>query len=166
MIKIAFFLTHRTRRSLVAALSGQFWKAFYGKFPDPEAAPMLVKSVSEHLFKEIERSILQAEGERSFMQWLLRFDVETYLDVRVTPSLVFGRNAIIANIEGAATIKRCKGGCFSILNPDFLCVEMDTVVKALFLNGGQLLEINNDPRFISYVRQGPSKLAAAYLNAF
>lgn len=126
----------------------------------------MVKKVSEYFFDKIEAGIQQAEGERSLLQWAFRFDVENATEIRVTTSLGVGYNSAIANIEGAAHVRRRKGDLLSLLNPDTVTIDMDIVVKALFLNGGQLTEINNDPMFIDRVQSGENRFAASFINMY
>lgn len=149
----------------MAAASEQLWRPLHGKFPDSSGvAPKLVRKISEHLANQIESSIIEAENERSFLQWAFRFDVENTIQVKVSTSLCCGYNSAIANVEGCAEMKRKKGECFSMLSSDTVIVKMDLVIKALFLNGGQLSEINNDPHFIDRVQAGENKFAVSFVH--
>jgi len=153
----------RSRWAVTAAISEHLWKAVHGKFPDPKVAPRLVRKVAEYFFDKIESGVLEAEDERSLLQWLLRFDVENGIDVRVTTSMVVGLNSVIATIEGAAHIRRKKGTLLGLVSKDIIVVDLEVVIKALFLNGGQLLEINNDPLFSDCILAGENRFAAQFL---
>lgn len=143
----------RSRRAVTAVWSEHLWRPLHGRFPDPSIAPKLIRRLCDYFWNKIEVGIRAAEDERSFLQWLFRFDVENAMDIRVTTSLGAGMNSALANIEGVAHVKRHKGALMGILRPDTLQLDIDLVVKALFLNGGQLAEINDDPIFIDRVQE-------------
>eukprot|EP01071_Lankesteria_metandrocarpae_P006163 Lankesteria_metandrocarpae@DN4262_c0_g1_i1.p1 len=153
----------RSRWAVTSAISEHLWRAVHGKFPDPKIAPRLVRKVADYLYDKIEGGVQEAEDERSMLQWLMRFDVENGIDVRVTTSMVVGFNSVIANIEGAAHIRRRKGNMMSLVSKDMIMMDVEVVIKALFLNGGQLAEINNDPVFSDIVLAGESRFAAQFI---
>eukprot|EP00917_Polyrhabdina_sp_WS-2016_P001773 GHVP01003685.1.p1 GENE.GHVP01003685.1~~GHVP01003685.1.p1 ORF type:complete len:558 (+),score=91.78 GHVP01003685.1:151-1824(+) len=153
----------RSRRAVVSIVSEQLWKPLHGKFPDPQIAPRLVKRVAEYFHDKIEAGVENAEDERSLFQWLFRFDIENAIEIKVTTSLAYGVNSVISNIEGSAHIKRKKGDFMGLWSKDNLLIDLEVVVKAVFLNGGQLSELDSDPMFADRVQCGGNRMLGQYL---
>ncbi|KAH0488304.1 MAG: hypothetical protein KVP17_001189 [Porospora cf. gigantea B] len=151
--------TIRSRRAVQAGIEAKLTRTLSGRFPDPYLCPKLVKKVAEYFCDKIDEGIDSAEDERSFFQWLLRLEVDNAIDVRVTTSIGSGVNSIIANIEGCAHVSRKKGTLLGLASPDSISLEMDLLVRALFLNGRQLLEIDKDPLFVDKVSIGDNVFA-------
>ncbi|KAH0473420.1 MAG: uncharacterized protein KVP18_000567 [Porospora cf. gigantea A] len=156
--------TIRSRRAVQAGIEAKLTRTLSGRFPDPHLSPKLIKKVTEYFCDKIDEGIDSAEDERSFFQWLLRLDVDNAIDVRVTTSIGSGVNSIIANIEGCAYVSRKKGVLLGLASPDSINLEMDLLLRALFLNGRQLLEIDKDPLFVDKVLIGDNVFAQQLVN--
>lgn len=154
--------TVRSRKAVTNAVSDRLWRVLQGRFPDPGVAPKLIRRMAEYFYDKIEFGIQDAEDERSFIQWLFRFDVENAIDLRQSISLGAGKNTVLANIEGSAHINRKKGDLFNLIGPDVIQVNLECIIKALFLNGGPLSEINNDALFIDQVRAGDNRFTRSF----
>lgn len=121
--------TVRSRKSVTNAVSDKLWRALQGRFPDPGVAPKLIKRMAEYFYDKIEYGIQEAEDERSFVQWLFRFDVENAIDLRQSITLGAGKNSVLANIEGSAHINRKKGDLFNLISPDAIHVNLECIIK-------------------------------------
>eukprot|EP01053_Blabericola_migrator_P002415 Blabericola_migrator_1__2414@NODE_167_length_12152_cov_196_313198_g145_i0_p2_GENE_NODE_167_length_12152_cov_196_313198_g145_i0NODE_167_length_12152_cov_196_313198_g145_i0_p2_ORF_typecomplete_len645_score130_61_NODE_167_length_12152_cov_196_313198_g145_i033185252 len=155
--------TIRSRKAVTGAICDQLWRSLQGRFPDPSVAPKLIKRMADYFYDKIEYGIQDAEDERSFLQWLFRFDVENAIDLRQNTTIQVGKNSVLCNVEGSAHLKRRKGDFFNMVSPDVVTLNIEMVIKALFLNGGHLLEINGDSRFIDRVSAGENRFAQNFL---
>eukprot|EP01056_Protomagalhaensia_sp_Gyna25_P004239 Protomagalhaensia_sp_Gyna_25__4238@NODE_385_length_3627_cov_157_976031_g296_i0_p1_GENE_NODE_385_length_3627_cov_157_976031_g296_i0NODE_385_length_3627_cov_157_976031_g296_i0_p1_ORF_typecomplete_len322_score51_98_NODE_385_length_3627_cov_157_976031_g296_i08141779 len=155
--------TIRSRKAVTNAICDQLWRSLQGKFPDPSVAPKIIRKMADYFYDKIEYGIQDAEDERSFLQWLFRFDVENAIDLRQNTTINVGKNSVLCNVEGSAHLKRRKGDFFNMVSPDSVTLNIELVIKALFLNGGHLLEINSDSRFIDRVSAGENRFAQNFL---
>eukprot|EP01054_Gregarina_sp_Poly1_P009120 Gregarina_sp_Poly_1__9119@NODE_55_length_17436_cov_154_331798_g47_i0_p8_GENE_NODE_55_length_17436_cov_154_331798_g47_i0NODE_55_length_17436_cov_154_331798_g47_i0_p8_ORF_typecomplete_len323_score44_19_NODE_55_length_17436_cov_154_331798_g47_i0960910577 len=155
--------TIRSRKAVTSAICDQLWRSLQGRFPDPSVAPKLIRKMADYFYDKIEYGIQDAEDERSFLQWLFRFDVENAIDLRQNTTIQAGKNSALCNVEGSAHLKRRKGDFFNMVSPDVVTLNIECVIKALFLNGGHLFEINSDTRFIDRVSAGENRFAQNFL---
>ncbi|EZG56138.1 hypothetical protein GNI_105290 [Gregarina niphandrodes] len=151
----------RCKRGVVGAVSDRLRRVLKGRFPDPSIASKLSQKVATTIWEKLERSIQDAEDERTFLQWLLRIDVNTDSDLRMSLSQSDSndRHTIITHVEGSSHVRRQKGELFSLISIDHLEISIDASIKALFLNTGPLLAMNRDPQMIDYVRTGDNRFA-------
>ena len=151
--------TIRSRKAVSNAICDQLWRSLQGRFPDTQIAPKLIRKMAEYFYDKVEYGIHDAEDERTFLQWLFRFDIENAVNLRQSITMTAGRNSVVANIEGSAHITRMKGDLFNLINPDTVSLNVECTVKALFLNGGQLSAVNEDSLFVDQVRGGQNVYA-------
>lgn len=155
--------TIRSRKSVTNAICDQLWRSLQGRFPDAAVAPKLIKKMADYFYDKIEYGIQDAEDERTFLQWVFRFDIENAVNLRQSITMTAGKNSVLANVEGSAHIKRRKGELFNLIKPDSVILNIECVIKALFLNGGHLAEINGDSLFIDQVRAGDNRFTSNFL---
>lgn len=160
------------------AICDQLWRSLQGRFPDAAVAPKLIKKMADYFYDKIEYGIQDAEDERTFLQWLFRFDIENAVNLRQSITMTAGKNSVLAIVEGSAHLKRRKGELFNLIKPDSVTLNIECVIKVstisateqpfpsyqgLFLNGGHLQEINSDSLFIDHVRAGDNRFTRNFL---
>lgn len=143
----------RTKKGLTLTLRDQLGRVLGGKFPDAAATTQLIARVTESFYDRVEHGLQDAEDEQTFMHWLLRFDLEHAVSLRHSFVVTTHANLIITSLEGSAQIKLKKRA----LAADDVTLNIQLVVKALYLNAAQLAHINADPAFVRNVEQAPAR---------
>ena len=141
----------------------QIWKSVHGKFPDGNLGPKVVKTVAEHFCDQLEEAVREAEGEQSFFQWFTRQDVENTVTLRQKTSLNDGGNSVILQVEGTAQITKKRGDMLQWITLHQLVMDLDIEIKAIFLNGGQLREMDRDPLFVDRVQIGENRFMHQFM---
>jgi len=150
--------TEWSKVSVKGAICQRLSKALKGKFPDVGLTPKLSNKLGTYVYQKILEGVSDAEEEQSIIAALLRRDVKNYLDVRCTCSIGHSYNCVITNIEGSLILRRQKGAFFGALTSDSIQLTIDVIIKALFIDGKQLDQIDKDPTFRDQVQTDKDRL--------